>query len=409
MPLTNLICKNTKASEKPRKLSDGGGLYLEIMPNGAKYWRMKYRFNDKEKRLAFGVYPDVTLEQAREGRRRAKQLLSECKDPADIKKQDKLIAKVTYENTFENIAREWHNGKKALWVPSHATRILNRMEKDVFPKIGSRPISDITAPELLSVIRQIESREANDLAKRVLQNCGQVFRYAVASGRAERDPTGDLRGALKAVKHKHHAFIKADELPEYLAKLEAYDGNILTQLALKFLLLTFVRSGELRGAQWKEISFDKAEWRIPAERMKMKAMHVVPLCSQALAILRQVQQYSGNREHVFPNQHHPRGCMSENTLLYALYRMGYHSKATAHGFRSTASTILNEHGFRVDVIEHQLAHTPRNQVRAAYNHAEYLLERKEMMQWWGDYIDGKTQTTKVIKGQLLEMSHEAKG
>lgn len=387
MPLTNLICKNTKASEKPRKLSDGGGLYLEIMPNGAKYWRMKYRFNDKEKRLAFGVYPDVTLEQAREERRLAKQLLAECKDPSDIKKQDKLIAKVIYENTFENIAREWHQGKKAMWVPSHAVRILNRMEKDVFPKIGSRPISEITAPELLSVIRQIETREANDLAKRVLQNCGQVFRYALASGRAERDPTGDLRGALKAVKHKHHAFIKADELPKYLAKLEAYDGNVMTQLALKFLLLTFVRSGELRGAKWQEINFDKAEWRIPPERMKMKTMHIVPLSSQALEILRQVQQRTGNREHVFPNQHHPRGCMSENTLLYALYRMGYHSKATAHGFRSTASTILNEHGFRADVIESQLAHTQRNQVRAAYNHAEYLPERKEMMQWWGDYLE----------------------
>lgn len=388
MPLTNIACKNAKPSPKARKLADGGGLYLEVLPSGGKYWRMKYRFNGKEKRLAFGVYPDVTLDEAREERNKAKKILVEGKDPSDLKKQDKLIAKVSYENTFENVAREWHEGQKALWVPSHATRIIHRLEKDVFSKIGTRPISDITAPELLSVVRQIENRGAGDLAKRILQNCGQVFRYAIASGRAERDPTGDLRGALKAVKRKNHAFIKADELPEYLAKLNAYDGHILTRLALKFLLLTFVRSGELRGATWAEIDFDKAEWRIPPERMKMKEMHIVPLSKQAIEVLEQIRQHTGNREHVFPNQHHPRGCMSENTLLYALYRMGYHSKATAHGFRSTASTTLNEHGFKPDVIERQLAHAERNQIRAAYNHAEYMPERREMMQWWGDYVDG---------------------
>ena len=388
MPLTNIACKNAKPLPKARKLADSGGLYLEVLPSGGKYWRMKYRFHGKEKRLAFGVYPDVTLDDAREQRSRAKKILTEGKDPADVKKQDRLISKANYENSFEHVAREWHEGKKALWVPSHATRIMRRLEKDVFPKIGSRPVSDITAPELLAVIRQIENRDANDLAKRVLQNCGQVFRYAVASGRAERDPTNDLRGALKAVKHKNYAFLKADELPEYIEKLEAYDGHILTRLALKFLLLTFVRSAELRGATWSEVDFTKAEWRIPAERMKMKEPHIVPLSKQAVKVLEQVRQHSGNREHIFPNQHHPRGCMSENTLLFALYRMGYHSKATAHGFRSTASTTLNEHGFRPDVIERQLAHAERNQIRAAYNHAEYLPERRDMMQWWGSYLDG---------------------
>lgn len=220
-----------------------------------------------------------------------------------------------------------------------------------------------------------------------MQLTSQIFGYAIATGRAKRNPVTDLRGALKPPIRKHMAYIKADELPEYLEKLEAYDGNVQTKLGLKFLLLTFVRTGELRGAEWREINFDKAEWRIPAERMKMRDPHIVPLSKQAIAVLREMQNHTGNRQHVFVNQHKPAGCMSENTLLFALYRMGYHSKATGHGFRATASTILNEHGFAPDVIERQLAHIERNEVRAAYNHAQYLPERKKMMQWWADYLD----------------------
>jgi integrase len=240
---------------------------------------------------------------------------------------------------------------------------------------------------LLSVLRVVEATGALDLSQRLLQASGQIFRYAIATGRAERNPAADLRGALKPPVRKHQAYLKADELPSYLQKLEAYDGSYQTKLVLRFLLLTFVRTGELRGAEWKEIDFDKAEWRIPAERMKMRDLHIVPLSRQAVDVLKELQPLTGQWKYVFPNQHKHTGCMSENTMLYGLYRMGYHSKATGHGFRSTASTILNEHGFTPDVIERQLAHSERNSVRAAYNHAQYLPERRKMMQWWADYLD----------------------
>jgi integrase len=263
-----------------------------------------------------------------------------------------------------------------------------RLEKHIFPQLRNRPIKDITAPELLSTLRVVEKSGALDLAKRLLQVCGQIFMYAIATGRAERNPVPDLRGALKTPVTKNHAYLKAADLPEYLQKLENYDGGLQTRLALKFLLLTFVRTTELRGGEWKEIDLDKAEWRIPAERMKMRDPHIVPLSRQSVALLRELKKHSGNRKYLFPNQNKPDTFISENTMLYALYRMGYHSRATGHGFRSTASTILNENGFMPDVIERQLAHGERNKVRAAYNHAEYLSERRKMMQWWADYLDG---------------------
>ena len=227
--------------------------------------------------------------------------------------------------------------------------------------------------------------------------CGQIFMYAIATGRVERNPVPDLRGALKTPVTKHHSYLKADDLPGFLRKLNAYDGGLITKLGLRFLLLTFVRTTELRAAVWEEINFDKAEWRIPAERMKMKETHIVPLSRQAVAVLRKLQNHTGNRQYIFPNQHNPKSFMSENTMLYALYRMGYHSRTTGHGFRSTASTILNEHGFMPDVIERQLAHGERNKVRAAYNHAQYLPERRKMMQWWADYLDGVAGTKPTVQ------------
>ena len=389
MPLTNTACKNAKPAVKPRKLADGGGLYLEVSPSGSKYWRWKYRFNGKEKRLAFGVYPEISLDDARERRTQARKMLLEGKDPGAVKKQEKLVSKIAHENTFENIAREWHETKKGAWTGRHPETVMKKLEGDLFPKLGTCPITEITAPELLATIRVIESRGALDMARRALQISGQVFRYAIVTGRAVRDPSGDLKGALKTAPTKHHAFLKENELSEYMSKLESYDGHHLTKLAMKLMLLTFLRTKELRGARWDEIDFDKKEWRVPAARMKMKDLHIVPLTKQAIALLYEVQAHSGNREHLFPNQHEPRKIMSENTLLFALYRMGYHSRATVHGFRSTASTILNENGFRKDVIERQLAHSERDNVRAAYNHAEYLPERRKMMQWWADYIDEK--------------------
>ena len=272
------------------------------------------------------------------------------------------------------------------WTPLYAKKTLKRLETHVFPALGTRPIADITTHELLSVMRRIEEHSA-DLAHRQLQICGQILSYAVITQRATNNPTVSLRGALKPVVQKTHAYIKPNELREFLSTLEAYDGALQTKLAMKFLLLTFVRTGELRGAQWTEIDWDKSEWRIPAERMKMKELHIVPLSRQAIAILNELLSITGKWRYVFPNQHKPSGFMSENTILYGLYRMGYHSRATGHGFRSTASTILNEHSFPPDVIERQLAHGERNKVRAAYNHAQYLPERRKMMQWWADYLD----------------------
>ncbi len=386
MPITDTTVRNAKPAEKPYKLHDIDGLFVLVHPNGSRYWRLKYRFLGKEKLLALGVYPEVSLGEARERRAQARKLLATGVDPGEVKKAAKRQAILNSETTFEAVAREWHDHFKHKGTPQVVASSMRRLENHMFPKLGGRPIADITPPELLSVVRIVERTGALDMAQRVMQLTGQVFTYAIATGRAQRNPVNDLRGALKPPVRKHMAHFKEDELPEYLEKLENFNGNLQTKLALKFLLLTFVRTGELRGAEWTEINFEKAEWRIPAERMKMREQHIVPLSTQAIVVLRDLQARTGNRQFVFPNQHKPMGCMSENTILFALYDMGYRFKATGHGFRATASTILNENGFAPDVIERQLAHGERNKVRAAYNHAQYLAERRKMMQWWGDYI-----------------------
>jgi integrase len=387
--LSDAAVRNAKPKTKPYKVSDGEGLFLLITPAGGKYWRLKYFFGAKEKLLALGVFPEVSLAVARERRSQARKLLATGQDPAEAKKETKRITIQKQESTFEAVAREWHDNRLAKWTPEHAKKILKRLETHVFNRIGIRPIADITTAELLAVMRKIEEH-GGEIAHRMLQICGQVFLYAVVTERATNNPAASLRGALKPVVKSHHAFIKPNELPAYLKKLQAYDGALQTKLAMQFLLLTFVRTGELRAAEWSEIDFDKAEWRIPAKRMKMKELHIVPLSRQAIAILIQLQTLSGERKYVFPNQHKPSGFMSENTILYGLYRMGYHSRATGHGFRSTASTVLNEHGFPPDVTERQLAHNERNAVRAAYNYAQHLPERRKMMQWWADYLDEAT-------------------
>ena len=388
MALTDAKVRNAKPRPKPYKIADGEGLFLLVHPSGGKYWRFKYRYADKEKLLALGVYPDVGLGDARERRAQARKTLAAGNDPGEVKKEAKRLIAIKGGNDFEAIAREWTEQRKHTWAGITYKTRLGRLERFVFPRLGKRPVAGITAPELLSMLRAIESSGTLDTAHRVMQMCGQVFMYAIATGRAERNPVPDLRGALKAAVIKHHAYLKAAELPEFLTRLDVYDGAIQTKLALRLLLLTFVRTTELRAAEWKEIDLEKGEWRIPAERMKMKEEHIVPLSRQVVALLRELQNHTGNRQHLFPNQHKPASYMSENTMLYALYRMGYHSRTTGHGFRSTASTILNENGFMPDVIERQLAHSERNKVRAAYNHAQYLPERRKMMQWWADYIDG---------------------
>ncbi len=391
MPLTDIKCKALQPAEKTYKASDEKGLYLEVTSSGSKYWRMKYRFGGKEKRLAFGVYPEVSLKEARDKRDAARKQLQEGLDPSHEKKLSKLTKTLNAENSFENIAREWHAKQAARLTERHSDYVLRRLAADIFPHIGFRPINQITAPELLATIHKIEKRGALDIAHRALQTSSQVFRYAIATGRAERDVAADLRGALTTRKKQNYSRFEEKELPEFLQRLENYHPGTQTHLALKFIMLTFVRTKELRGAEWEEFDFKNAEWRIPAERMKMREKHIVPLAKQALKILKEVRELHNNPKFVFPSSVSPHKMMSENTMLYAMHHMGYKSKSTVHGFRGTASTILNENQFRPDVIERQLAHGERNKVRASYNHAQYLSERKEMMQWWADYLEKLTK------------------
>jgi integrase len=386
MSLSDPKVRNAKPRTKLYKIADGEGLFLVVMPTGSKYWRMRYYFAGKEKLLALGVYPDVSLADARERRADARKSLADGNDPGEVKKEAKRIAILKSANSFEAVAREWIEKRKHEWAATSNATALARLEQHILPKLGDRPVAEINPPEVLAMARVVEGKGNLETARRVMQMCGQIFSYAIATGRAERNPVPDLRGALKTPVAKHYSFLKANDLPQFLKNLEAYDGSLQTKLALRFLLLTFVRTMEVRGAKWSEIDWDKAEWRIPPERMKMRELHIVPLSNQANDTLRELETLTGNHQYLFPNQHKPESFMSENTMLYALYRMGYHSRTTGHGFRSTASTILNEHGFRADVIERQLAHTERNTVRAAYNHAQYLPERRKMMQWWADYL-----------------------
>ncbi len=387
MPLTDIAAKGAKPKDKLYKLSDEKGLFLSVRPNGGKYWQMKYRFDGKEKTLSFGVYPEVSLKEARDKRDEARRKIKGGLDPSEEKKLAKLTRMVDAENSFEHVAREWHEKQAERYTIKHHKAVLTRLENDVFPLLGSRPIGQIKAPELLVTVQKIEKRGAIDLAHRALQTAGQIFRYAIATGRADRDISADLRGALTVRKKINHANLKEDELPEFLQKLENYHGEPRTKIALQMLVLTFVRTAELRGMRWEEINLETKEWHIPAERMKMREKHIVPLSKQVIELLNQIRKMHNSAEFVFPSHTSSTKPISENTLIYAIYRMGYHSKATAHGFRATASTILNEKNFRADVIEKQLAHGERNKVRASYNHAQYLPERKEMMQWWADYLD----------------------
>ncbi|SDD85340.1 tyrosine-type recombinase/integrase [Paraburkholderia lycopersici] len=387
MPLTDTAVRNAKPTAEPYKLTDGGGMYLHVHPNGSRYWRMAYRIAGKQKLFAIGVYPDVTLAEARKIRDDAKTLVKQGIDPVTERKRAAKQNADDRSNTFEVMAREWHQTKRASWTASHAAKILGSLEADVFPTLGDRPLVEVTAPELLEVLRTIEKRGALEVAGRVLQRCSAVFRYAIATGRGTYNPSADLRGALKTPEKRHYAALGHADLPEFVRKVTEYDGDLQTRLALRLLALTFVRTGELRAARWTEFDLDGGEWRIPAERMKMRETHIVPLSRQAVDVLRRLEAINGDGDYVFPSRNGRGAFISENTVLYALYRMGYHSRATGHGFRATASTILNEMGFQPDWIERQLAHAERNKVRAAYNRAQYLVERREMMQVWADYLD----------------------
>lgn len=398
MKLTDAAIRKAKPEEKTYKMADGGGMYLEVTPTGSKYWRLKYRFNGKEKRLALGVYPDVPLALARERREAARKLLANDVDPGLLKKQTKQVNKENAANSFEAVAREWFAKYSPNWVPRHGERILRRLEKDLFPWLGNQPIADITPPMLLSVLRRIESRGALNAAHRTHQNCGQIFRYAVATGRAERDPSGDLRGALPPARETHHASITEPKaIGTLLRVIQGYEGSFITKCALHLAPLLFVRPGELRQAEWEEIDFETAEWRIPGKKMKMGALHIVPLSTQALNVFRDLHPLTGQGRYVFPGARSADRPMSDNTVNAALRRLGYGNKEmTGHGFRSMASTLLNEQGWNRDAIERQLAHAERDEVRAAYNYAEHLPERRRMMQHWADYLDKLKAGAEVI-------------
>lgn len=391
MPLTELQCKRATCPEgRPyARFSDEKGMYLEVTSGGGKYWRLKFRHAGKEKRLALGVYPEVTLAQARLARDKARSTLAAGEDPAQLKREAKLTRILGNANTFEAVARQWWLHWKGPKSPRHADYVIRRLEADVFPAIGKRPISSITAQQLLAMAKGIEARGALDIAKRAFQTCGQILRYAVAHGVIERNPAADVKpsDALKPRKKANYARLDAKEVPELLRKIEAYQGSAYTRLAMKLMALTFVRTGELIAAPWSEFDLEAAEWRIPAERMKMRTPHIVPLSPQAVEVLRALQTISGGRTLLFPGERDHQKPMSNNTILAALKRMGYAGRMTGHGFRGVASTILHELGHNSEWIELQLAHMERNAVAGAYNYAKYLDGRKAMMNAWADHLD----------------------
>lgn len=394
--LSDVLIRKAKAPAKPTKLSDERGLYLLLTPSGGKWWRFKYRFAGKEKLLSLGTYPDVPLAKARDAREEARRQLAEGIDPSAARQQEKWEKTEAAANDFEMVAREWLDNVKPRWSPVYHDDTLKRFEAFIFPGIGRKPIADVTAQDLLVLLRKIEARGTVETAHKVARACGQVLRYGIASGRCERNPAADLRGALKArPKPKPMAALPATELPTFLRRIDEYDGDLQTKLALRLLALTFVRTNELRGAKWTEIDLEKAEWVVPAERMKTRTPHHVPLSRQAVEAFRQLQVFNGRWPWVFPGRA-PAKPMSKNTILFALYRMGYHSRMTGHGFRALASTALNEMGYRPDVIERQLAHTEKNAVRAAYHRSQYLEERTTMMQAWADFLDAQRVGAKVV-------------
>lgn len=390
MKLNDIRLKNLHPKKKAYKVFDGQGLYIEVSPTGSKYWRLKYRMHDKERRLAIGVYPEISLKEARDKRDEARKLIAEHIDPSKDKKRKKLSAKGNVENTFESVAREWHENKQEHWKPRYSQEVMKRLEDDIFPLLGEYPINDIDPPLLLSVVKRIEKRGAVDLAKRQLQKCGEIFQYGIACGRVNRDPSQDIRKALRPVKQTHFASIEIDELPEFLNILNHNEARLYptTRNALKLIMLTFVRTSELINAEWVEIDFEKKLWTIPAERMKMGKSHLVPLADQAIEILKEQKILADKWPHVFPSAIRKRNSISNNTILQAIKRLGYKGRMTGHGFRALAmSSIKQELGYRHEVIDRQLAHLPKNKIDRAYDRAMFLEERKIMMQDWADYID----------------------
>jgi integrase len=386
MKLTDAKIRNTKPSERPLKLTDGHGLYIEVRPNGSRLWRYRFRIAGKETTISLGDYPTVSLQEARERHREARKLVQQGINPSQERRAQKLIQEVERGCTFESVVVEFLNKKRTKWSPSYAAQVERHLRRSVLPRIGRCPVRDITPIQLLEILRPIEAN-APTTAKMIRQWCSTIFRYAIASMRAKTDPAASLKGALIVPKPVHYRFLSRADLPVFIDTLDNYQADRVSIIYIKLLLLCFTRPTELRAATWSEFDLVAAEWRIPPERVKTGELHVVPLSRQAIKLLRELHELSGSRSHLFPNSREPRTYMGDGIPRKALRHMGYQQSCTPHGFRSTASTILNEMGYRADVIEAQLAHRERNRTRASYNHAEYLLERREMMQAWADLLD----------------------
>lgn len=397
--LKDVDCRNAKPTEKPWKLRDGAGLYLYVTTKGSKLWRMDYSHAGKEKTLSFGAYPTVTLAAARAAREAAKLAISEGRDPG-VKEE-----KVKTE-TFEELAQRWFDNEKGHWKDSWTDRVWARIERDLVPEFGHKAIDEIEAPEILAALRKVEDRGALDIARRLQQHISQIFRFAIAEGKVKYDPAAYVTKALKPARPKQHmAKLPDKDIPTLVERINAYQGDALTRLSLLFTLHSFARTREVRYAEWSEIEGDI--WRIPPVRMKMGREHIVPLTTQVQAFLEEVREISGQDRFIFPGK--PNRAMSENTMLYALYRMGYHSRLTVHGFRGMASTVLNEAGWPSDHIERQLAHAEGNQVRGSYNSAEWLPSRRKMMQWWSDGLSGISRKAPLSTYQFPTKASERSG
>lgn len=398
MALTDVEVRKAKTRRIAYRISDGSGLFLWVTPTGGKLWRWKYRFDGKEKLMSFGAYPAVSLAMARERFEAARKLLVTGVDPMAQRKADKLARLTLSAHSFQTIAQQWQEHWKEGKSPRHADYVKRRMDTDILPCFGARPIAEIEAPELVGMVKMIEARGARDIAKRALETTGQVFRYAIAHGYARRNPASEIRPSdiLRTARKVNYARVDAKELPALLKAIEVYQGTQVTRLAMKLMALTFVRTSELIGARWAEFDLEAGRWDIPAERMKMRTPHIVPLASQAVEVVEMLRTITGKSEWLFPGDRNKKKPMSNNTILKALERMDYKGRMTGHGFRGLASTILHEKGYRHEHIELQLAHAPRNAVSAAYNHALYLEPRAKMMQEWADFLESTLRGGKVV-------------
>lgn len=387
MKLTARQVSTAKPTDKPYKLSDGGGLYLLVNPNGSRYWRMKYRYAGKEKLLSIGVFPDVTLAEARDKRTEAKRVLAMGDDPSEVKQAAREAKNLAINNSFELLALEWHEHKKPNWSSGYADDILEYLRKDIFPYIGKKAITDIKPMTMLSVLKKMEDRGVLDKLKKTRQACRQIFTYAIITGRAEFNPVADLAGALKTPKQQHFPHLMPAQIGPFIHAVNAYSGSKVTRIATLLLMYTSVRTIELRASEWAEFDLDNDLWQIPKERMKMRRPHLVPLSKQVKLHLLELKEITGWGKYVFPGRNDAHKPMSEASINQVIKRIGYAGKATGHGFRHTMSTVLHEKGFDSAWIETQLAHADRNTIRGTYNHAQYLDGRREMLQWYADYLD----------------------